>query len=204
VEVHISSDVEFFDILQKGLSSFAALQSAEQQRLIYSITQLGDTIVKLTDPSSKEGRHDLAAWQQVFELYRNSRVFFSTNEQDHGTHSAKMAQAQFMHFLEMAQKQSFLTKFKTEDSYVALRQFVQINIELLQNLKFQDINQIAIGKILKSRLRFFNDLGRLAEIITFRVRQAHRLQNQIDIHGHHPSINSNPRPRQIPFRRDFE
>jgi len=47
-------------------------------------------------------------------------------------------------------KRKLLESFKKPASLLAVGRFVAINITLLRNLKFQEINQKAIGKILKS------------------------------------------------------
>jgi len=72
------------------------------------------------------------------------------NEQDHGTQSGFQARTRFAHFLETAQKSSLLGHFKTRESKAALQNFVAINTELLQFIRFWEINQLAMVKILKS------------------------------------------------------
>ena len=145
VEVSLTSDSEFFTILHHELSGLAALQLGEKDKLSASIADLGHIIAKLTNPTESKARHDLAEWRRVFEKYLDSRVFFATNEQDHGTHGFAVAQKNFMEFLKVTQQ----ADFKKKESLVALRKFVEINVELLQNLQFQELNQIAITKIIK-------------------------------------------------------
>jgi E3 ubiquitin-protein ligase BAH len=107
-------------------------------------------LTKATDPSNSKAKQDLAHWRRIFELYLDSRIFFATNEQDHGTHTGTQAQEAFGLFLQKAQKANLLNKFKMKESSVALHQFLEINTQLLKCLKFQEINQIAMTKILKS------------------------------------------------------
>ena len=145
IEVPLTSDGEFFTILHNELSGLAALQQEEKEKLSRNVTELGSLIGKLTDPSDKKAKHDLAEWRRVFETYLDSRVFFATNEQDHGTHNFKVAQNNFMDFLKVANKADFHKK----ESLTALQKFVEINTELLQNLQFQELNQTAITKIIK-------------------------------------------------------
>lgn len=145
LEIPLSSDSEFFTILHDELSRLAALQAEEKQKLSNNITELGQLIARLTDPSDKKAKHDLAEWRRVFEQYLDSRVFFATNEQDHGIHNFDLAQKNFMSFLEMAHQ----ADFKKKESLTALQKFVEINTELLQNMRFQELNQTAITKIIK-------------------------------------------------------
>lgn len=145
LEIPLTSDSEFFTILNDELSKLSALQAEEKQKLSTNITELGNLIAKLTDPSDKKAKHDLAEWRRVFEKYLDSRVFFATNEQDHGTHNFASAQKNFMSFLKVAQE----ADFKKKESLTALQKFVEINTELLRNLQFQELNQTAIAKIIK-------------------------------------------------------
>src|SRR5215469_5105021 len=101
VEVQLTSDCEFFTILHQELSGLAELQSGEKDKLSASITDLGHIIAKLTNPTDNKARYDLAEWRRVFEKYLDSRVFFATNEQDHGTHGFAVAQKNFMEFLKV-------------------------------------------------------------------------------------------------------
>jgi hypothetical protein len=153
VEIPLTTDTEFFSSLQSELSGIAEIQSAEQTKLTKSIHQLGTVLTKATDPSNSKAKQDLARWRRIFELYVDSRIFFATNEQDHGTHSGAQAQEAFGLFLQKAQKANLLNKFKMKESSVALHQFLEINTQLLKCLKFQEINQTAMTKILKSNCK---------------------------------------------------
>src|SRR6266480_482753 len=145
VEVPLTSDGEFFNILHRQLSGLAALQSEEKDKLSTSIADLGCIIAKLTSPTDTKTRHDLSEWRKVFEKYLDSRVFVATNEQDHGSHGFAVAQKNFTEFLNVAHQ----AHFKKKESLVALQKFVAINAELLQNLRFLELNEIAIAKIIK-------------------------------------------------------
>jgi E3 ubiquitin-protein ligase BAH len=151
VEVPLTTDSEFFLLLQSQLSELVSLQNEERKKLQTNIATIGQALVKATDPSSgSKAKHDLARWRRLFELYIDSRVFFATSEQDHGPHDFAEAQKRLMSFLEKAQTQGLLTHFKNKESTNALQQFVRINTELLQSVRFHEINQTAMVKILKS------------------------------------------------------
>jgi len=145
IEVPLTSDSEFFTILHQELSGLAALRSEEEKKLSTDIIELGRIIAKLTDPTDSKAKHDLSEWRAVFEKYVDSRVFFATNEQDHGTHGFAVAQKNFMEFLKVAHQ----AHFKKKESIDALQKFVEINTELLQNLQFQELNRTAVAKIIK-------------------------------------------------------
>jgi E3 ubiquitin-protein ligase BAH len=79
-------------------------------------------------------------WRELFDLYLQAGVFFSTHELDRGRRDSTAA----------AQQRGLKNLFKLPASHQALDRFIRINITLLRNLKFQEINQKAISKILKS------------------------------------------------------
>jgi E3 ubiquitin-protein ligase BAH len=151
VEVPLTSDSEFFTVLQDQLSELVSLQREEKEKLHSSITTVGRTLAKATNPSDSKAKQDLAHWRRLFELYLDSRVFFATNEQDHGSQNFTEAQKRYAMFLEKAQKQGLLIKFRKRESADALQQFLSINMELLQNVRFHEINQTAMFKIMKSK-----------------------------------------------------
>jgi E3 ubiquitin-protein ligase BAH len=151
IEIPLTSDSEFFSLLQDQLSELVTLQNDEKNKLHLSITTVGQTLAKATNPTDSKAKQDLSHWRRLFELYLESRVFFATNEQDHGSQNFVEAQKRFSLFLEKAQKQGLFIKFRKKESAVALQQFLSINTELLQNIRFHEINQTAMAKILKSK-----------------------------------------------------
>jgi hypothetical protein len=152
VRVPLSSDSAFFSLLEEDLSGVAGLQAARKQRLTTEIVDVAKALGKATNPElSSKSKHDLAQWRRLFELYLQSNVFFAMNEQDHGTQTGAQARVRFAKFMETAQTSSLLRHFKTRESRAALQQFVAINTELLQFVRFWEINQLAMVKILKSR-----------------------------------------------------
>lgn len=89
-------------------------------------------------------------WRELFEIYLEAGVFFSTHEQDHGARDSTTAARQLQWFQKEVIRKDLVSSFKLPSSHQALNRFVEINIMLLRNLKFQEINQKAISKILKS------------------------------------------------------
>jgi len=77
-------------------------------------------------------------------------VFFSTNEQDHGTRDSKGAQRQLEWFQTEVSKRGLREGFKLPGSLLALQRFYRINQQLFDFMKYQELNQQAINKILKS------------------------------------------------------
>lgn len=142
-------DTEFFGLLRNDVSSLGSIQEAEQKAMTDEIRALGEEIAKLAIPA-KSNKTDLGRWRNIFDLYLQAGVFFSTNELDHGRRTSSVALKQLQWFQGQVIKLDLPKSFKLVRSREALDRFTRINMTLLRNLKFQEINQLAISKILKS------------------------------------------------------
>jgi E3 ubiquitin-protein ligase BAH len=150
VEIPLRFDVEFFGLLQEDVTTLDALQAREQKAMTEKITALSKDMANLTSPS-KFTKTDMYRWRELFDIYLQAQIFFSTREQDHGSRSSAVAARQLGWFQNEVTRRGLLEDFKLPASLQAFGRFVTINITLLQNLKFQEMNQKAIGKILKSK-----------------------------------------------------
>jgi E3 ubiquitin-protein ligase BAH len=150
IEIPLTSDTEFFRLIQEDVANLDNLQTKEQKFMSDEIVELSKEVTVLAKPS-KFSKTDMNRWRQIFDLYLQAGVFFSTNELDHGSRDSTVATRQLDWFQSEVDSRGLVKSFKLPASRQALQRFVQINITLLQNLKFQEINQKAIGKILKSK-----------------------------------------------------
>ncbi|RKF72071.1 hypothetical protein GcM1_249157 [Golovinomyces cichoracearum] len=141
-------NVEFFNILKKDVALLELLQSQEQESLGNQIEALSTAITNLAKPS-KFRKTDMYRWRELFEIYLRAGVFFSNNELDCGIRDSKKAAKQLTWFQSELSRRGLGNMFKLSASRDALEHFVAINISLLHLLKFQEINQKAISKILK-------------------------------------------------------
>ncbi|KAK2045158.1 hypothetical protein LZ31DRAFT_496072 [Colletotrichum somersetense] len=148
IEVPLVFDGEFFNILQSDVNNLDALQATEERAMAFEIVALRQDVSHLTKPS-RLSKSDLARWRTVFELYLDAQVFFSTNEQDHGPRNSQTAAKQLQWFQEEITKRNLARSFKIAESREALVRFLRLNAVLLKNLQFQEINQVAVYKILK-------------------------------------------------------
>lgn len=149
VEVPLSSDAEFFSILQSELSGLRDLSREEEAKLNASVSQLGALVSKITDPSSARARHDLAVWRRVFEAYVDCAIFFADTERDRSPHSADKAAAELTRFTTILAEKQYVNQFKRKESAAALSAFLHVNADILLNLRFQELNALATAKILK-------------------------------------------------------
>lgn len=111
----------------------------------------GRRLLTFCRPSKLLTKSDLYRWRELFGLYLDGAIFFSTNEHDHGTRDSATAARQLEWFQKEVMQRGVLDKFKLPASRQAFSQFVYINIKLLKTLKYMEINQKAISKIIKSK-----------------------------------------------------
>lgn len=151
VEVPITSDTEFFTRLTSEVSGLEKLQEREEKRMNVKIEDLGRQVARLTDPDHRSSRKMLTAWRQVFQMYVEEGIFFGTTEIDHKAHNADKAMQRLAEFSNKVAKAGLVEKMKKKDNLKALNTFMHINREILQGLRFGEINHSAMLKILKSR-----------------------------------------------------
>lgn len=156
IEVPLVSDGVFFDILQNDVSSLDALQATERDQLKEEVKDLGKQVSHVARPG-RFSKSDLDRWRRIFELYLDAEVFFATHERDHGARSSQKALQQLQWFQNQVQKQELVKSFKRPESRAAFSKFLELNLNLLKHLQFQELNLLAITKILKSKnaLPFF-------------------------------------------------
>ncbi|PSR85509.1 SPX domain-domain-containing protein [Coniella lustricola] len=164
IEVPLVFDGEFFNILQTDVDSLDALQQQEEKSMEAEIKSLGAEVSAVVGPPKRLAKSDLNRWREIFDLYVNAQVFFSSHELDHGSRSSVKAVQQLVWFQKQVQTRGLLQSFKVPSSAVAYSRFLQLNATLLQNLKFQEINKTAITKILKK----FDKRTSLGASVTFR------------------------------------
>jgi hypothetical protein len=149
VEIPLTSDSEFFQILRRELTDLERLQYAEQDRLQTEITRLGNELRELKSSKSRKSKQEVEAWRKVFEMYSDAEVFLSSHEVDAGARDAAHAQNQLQYFNKSLSAQQTEVKKLGRNASVALDRFLRINVHLLRLIKFQEINRTALTKIMK-------------------------------------------------------
>lgn len=143
---------EFFEILYDDVAELEKIQIQKQKELNESIVALSAEIRKLSRPSRTQfHKSDLYRWRELFDIYLQANIFFSTRELDHGRRTAPVAAKQLEWFQGEVNRRNLVPTFRISASKIALQRFIDINLEILLNLKFQEINKQAITKILKSK-----------------------------------------------------
>ncbi|KAL8998446.1 MAG: hypothetical protein Q9169_002483 [Polycauliona sp. 2 TL-2023] len=151
VEVPLRNNGEFFHILQHGLSGLNAVHDQEKTALSQEIGDLAKVVSHLARPVKGMQRTDLYAWRAIFNLYLESNVFFSTNENESFSRSPAQVQRQLQLFSSRLEELQKGHTILLKASKVALHRFLLVNANLLRILKFQQLNMRAAGKILKSK-----------------------------------------------------
>ncbi|KAI0517682.1 RING-14 protein [Xylaria bambusicola] len=150
VEVPLVFDAEFFGILQTDVSNIRTLEEEEQTKLEGQIVALGEELGHAVEPSrGRRARGDLEVWRQIFELYLDACIFFSSRESDHGARTSTQAVEQLHWFQDQVVQRKLVQRLRLDTSHNAFNNFVSINTALLSILKFQEINRLAVTKILK-------------------------------------------------------
>lgn len=151
VEVPLNSDSEFFTRLSTEVSGLEKLQEREEKRMHSQIEELGKQIATMTNPDKRSNRKTLTAWRQVFQMYIEEGIFFGNTEIDHRSHDSDKAMRRLAEFSNKVAQAGIVEKLKKKDNLRALNMFMHINREILQGLRFGEINHSAMVKILKSR-----------------------------------------------------
>ncbi|OSS46479.1 hypothetical protein B5807_08599 [Epicoccum nigrum] len=149
VAVPLTSDTEFFTRLTSEVVGLEALQEREEKRMHDQIEQLGTQIARLTDVNKKSNKKTITAWRQVFQMYIEEGIFFGTTEADHKSHDSDKATQRLATFSNKIARAGLVEKFQKKENMAALNMFMHINREILQGLRFGEINHNAMLKILK-------------------------------------------------------
>jgi SPX domain len=104
IEITLRADSEFFHLLTAELSSIDNVQAQQKVHLSSEVSEMGIKVVAVTKPSSSRAISDMYAWRELFSLYRDASVFFSSTERDHGEHTAEQARERMQWFANQLEK----------------------------------------------------------------------------------------------------
>lgn len=177
VEVSLTADSEFFGLIYRDMAELERIGHAEQVAITAEVVALGQEVSAVAQPERKKrnwfggsasekansnsnttttvAHHkyasDLTRWRELFELYLDAQVFFSTRERDHGkARTSIQASKQLDWFQEQVKRRGLLQHFQLAASLAAYQHFLLLNKRLYLNLRFRELNQTAQTKILKS------------------------------------------------------
>ncbi|WPG98735.1 Hypothetical protein R9X50_00152900 [Acrodontium crateriforme] len=156
VQVPLASAQRFFDLLAPKLEDLEALRAAETRKLEEEILDLGDAVENVVEPV-REGfeakreisYRDLYFWREMFRLYLESPIFYSESEQNRGPLTFAKAKERLEAYDKQLRETGLLSKMKTPAARQAAKQFLDLNVDILKIMHFQEVNARAMVKILK-------------------------------------------------------
>ncbi|KAL7276026.1 hypothetical protein RUND412_000995 [Rhizina undulata] len=150
IKVPLYSDHEFFQILTSELASLDALQTRAESDIKQDVKKLGSAVTTVATPKSFSSRSDLYPWREIFRIYMESGVFFSNLEiEAHRERSVEKAQERLNWFTTEIDRLKLRSTFKSPGSAFLFARFMEVNKSILKLLKFQEMNKMAMTKILK-------------------------------------------------------
>ncbi|KAK3698042.1 hypothetical protein LTR37_017158 [Vermiconidia calcicola] len=156
IQLPLASAKDFFDVLEPKLQELEALRMAETRKLEGEILELGDLIENVVEPvrdgyeaKRKISYRDLYFWREMFRLYMEKPVFYSETEARRGALTFDEAKARLQEFDSQLRGTGLLAKMKTPQAKHAAQQFLDLNVDILRIMHFQEMNARAMTKILK-------------------------------------------------------
>ncbi|PSK53890.1 hypothetical protein B9Z65_7696 [Elsinoe australis] len=155
-QIPLTTVTTFFNSLDPALAGLESIQDREATRLTSKIVDLGNDISTATSAGAaakskvvKASKKDMRVWRQLFELYLETPIFFSTHEVDHGSRSYVQAKDQLQLFSDRLVKAGLVKKFQSSTSRTAFDAFIALNLDILRIMHFEEMNAQAVRKILK-------------------------------------------------------
>ena len=111
IEIFLTADSEFFNLLTQELSSIDALQAQQKNILTVQVNDLGKEISAVTRPSKQGPQSDMYAWREIFVLYKDASVFIASTERHRGARSAAQARERIQLFANQLHVQNFVCSF---------------------------------------------------------------------------------------------
>ena len=145
--ISLKSDGRFFKILARDLQALYTLHEQAETDLKEEIVSLSPTIALY---SSNKSQASMQAWREIFHLYLDCSIFFSTREQKRIRNSPTAVQERLRVFSIKLNETGLLQKVMKNGPRSALDRFLGINFNLLRQVQYQELNKVAMVKILKS------------------------------------------------------
>ncbi|KAK4549039.1 hypothetical protein LTR36_007495 [Oleoguttula mirabilis] len=156
ITIPLASAKAFFDLLGPKLEELERLREAETGKLELEIADLGAAVENVVEPV-KDGfeakrqvsYRDLYYWREMFRLYLENPIFYSNLEQNAGALTFSEAKSRLEAYDQQLRSTGLLAKMKTPAAKQAAKQFLDLNVDILKIIRFQEMNARAMSKILK-------------------------------------------------------
>ncbi|KAI5306554.1 hypothetical protein KEM56_000286 [Ascosphaera pollenicola] len=148
IEIPLSYDAEFFGMVRHKLRALEELQLQQENEMNRNIQQLALQVSNAIQKPAPKSSALMYAWREIFRMYLEFQIFFSTEENRGGQRDAASACQRFASFEEVLKK-SHLSRKLNKSGRHTLDLFLSFNRALLRSIKFLEINTTALRKILK-------------------------------------------------------
>lgn len=134
-EIILNKDRVFFQDLFSQYVGVNRLMRLEEKKLQLKISQFASIIKKIMDKNKSK---DVNVWREIFNVYIDFKLGLNR----------KFTMKNFEDFVQHLQTTNVLSGLK-KDNLAIFETFHQLNYSLLQYLTFQNLNNLALRKILK-------------------------------------------------------
>ncbi|KAK4556420.1 hypothetical protein LTR86_006564 [Recurvomyces mirabilis] len=156
VQIPLAAAKDFFDLLGPKLDQLEQLRIVETEKLEMEILDLGDMVEDVVEPV-REGYEavrevnyrDLYFWREMFRMYMENPIFYDSTEQRRGAVTYAEAKTRLEAYKQQLKDTGLLAKMKTPEARKAAKQFLKLNVDILSIMRFQEMNNRAMTKILK-------------------------------------------------------
>ncbi|KAF2481851.1 SPX domain-containing protein [Neohortaea acidophila] len=156
VQVPLASAKDFFELLEPKLQELETLREAETAKLEEEIFDLGEAVENVVEPVREgfEARRevsyrDLYFWREMFRLYMEKPIFYSEHGPNGGALTFKEAHSRLEDYDMRIRSTGLLEKMRTPEARQAAKRFLDLNVDILKIMHFQEMNARAMTKILK-------------------------------------------------------
>ncbi|TFK68062.1 hypothetical protein BDN72DRAFT_769922 [Pluteus cervinus] len=177
--IPLVSDTTFFQSLSTALEGLSTQLVSAHQSFVHSLEGLAATIgdaarpvsslthfhaysgltshpglISVHAPRSASHKNDLYSWREIFQLYVEAEVFENVHEVGRGERSLEDSETRLRQFVERITQRGLTKKrLKNQASADGLKNFLELNLFILNIKKYQFANAEATRKILKKHAK---------------------------------------------------
>jgi E3 ubiquitin-protein ligase BAH len=147
LKISLLEDTRFFQILYDEIEDLNNFENEKENEIINKVENIANEVSIVTIPDKK--KTDLYLWREIFQLYIESEIFFSTIEKNAGNVDINLSKEKYFKFLNKLQLIKIEERFNQKNSILALNDFKNLNFQIIKISNYQNFNNLAVKKILK-------------------------------------------------------
>ncbi|KAG7792609.1 hypothetical protein KL910_000849 [Ogataea haglerorum] len=145
--VSLHEDTLFFQTLYEELEELKRFGEEQEHELVSTVENLATVIGKVGSPNTR--KNDMYVWREIFQMYIESEVFFSTRERSSGRVDVAVSRKRLSDFVDHVNETKVLKRLRQRNSLAAFATFKEMNFLIIKVANYQAINSMAVQKILK-------------------------------------------------------